>query len=161
MTRLTRNCRLLPMLIRGAEASQIKRNLKNELNRYSTGFARLEDLSYQTVIIRVRAFLTRESTGPPGYEGFYFVACLQRALQWETLPESDRKAFTHFLETEQQRYRAKAAGDPSGYRQKMMDVTTRPSDDDYIIDRASKTIPTPELMSLFMDRLAVSLRRAY
>lgn len=86
---------------------------------------------------------------------------MQRALQWETLAESDRKAFTHFLETEQQRYRAKAAGDPSGYRQKMMDVTTRPSDDDYIIDRASKTIPTPELMSLFVDRLAVSLRRAY
>ena len=138
----------------------MKRNLDKDLNRYSAGLARLEDLSYQATIIRVRAFLNRESTGPPGYEGFYFVACLQRALQWEALAESDREAYTRFLETERQRYQAKAAEDPSGYRKKMVDVTTRPKDDDYVVERARKTIPTPELLSLFLDRLAVSPRHA-
>ena len=110
----------------------------------------------QTSIIQVRARLVRETTGPKGLEGFYFAAMLQHVLDWITLAEDDREGFSNFLESEEQRHRAGSDKDAMQHRQSFQTMESRRTDDDYMVLRAHKTIPTAELRQLFMHKLKVS-----
>lgn len=98
----------------------------------------------------------RETTGPRGKEGLIFAAVLQRALDWDTLSEKDREAFSNFLEAERQRYQERADPDPAKWANAWNTMESRSADDDYILTRAEKTIKSPEHRVFLMNKLFVS-----
>ena len=115
----------------------------------------------QTVIIQVRARLVRETSGPKGLEGFHFTAMLQHVLDWNTLAEDDREGFSYFLESEEQRHCAGSDKDAMQHRQSFQTMESRRSDNDYMVVRAYKTIPSAELRQLFTHKLKVSAPFSY